>query len=429
MTDLSPDSNATDTLGADVGGIVAASQDGSYVYFAADGVLKPGAPSGATCNFPATTTCNLYAWHDGTVAFIATVTGTDQNDWRGADATVAQASGDGTRLVFTSHSSLTGYDNAGFGELYVYDTASGSLSCISCNPSGAAATGNAELSQSQGTGTIAYPNQTNITTDGSRVFFESADALVPGDTNGAGGCASTVSGKPSCLDVYEWEADGAGSCHSAAQNGGCLYLISSGQSNAASFFEGADPSGSDVFFATRDQLVAQDRDGNYDVYDARVDGGIAAQSAAPPASCTGSACQGPASTQPQLPAAASVTFSGPGNVAATAKASVLSRTVRGDTFMVRVRAPGRGMITVTGAGIRTVRHAAARAGTYGLKVTLTASAKRELQPKHKLRLTLRVAFAPAGAKASEATVRLTVEPAAKRHATRRHATRKHGGAR
>jgi hypothetical protein len=33
-------------------------------------------------------------------------------------------------------------------------------------------------------------------------------------------------------------------------------------------------SGSDVFFLTRDQLVPRDGNQNYDIYDARVDGGV-----------------------------------------------------------------------------------------------------------------------------------------------------------
>jgi hypothetical protein len=233
--------------------------------------------------------------------------------------------------------------------------------------------------------------------------------------------------------VYEWEADGAGSCQSSSDNGGCLYLISTGQSDAASFFEGASASGNDVFFATRDQLVGQDTDGgNYDIYDARVDGGLASQNPSPAASCSGTACQGPASAAPAAVTAASVTFTGPGNVAAAntpaaapaGKVTLLTKVVRGTSFMVRVRVPGKGRVTISAPAVRPLIRSIAKAGTYGLKVTLTAKGKRELGQKRKLKLTLKIAYAPPGAKASTATVRLTVEPVAARRPTR-----KHGGAR
>ena len=63
----------------------------------------------------------------------------------------------------------------------------------------------------------------------------------------------------------------------SASNGGCLYLISTGESAEPSYFGDASANGDDVFFFTRQSLVGQDRDENYDIYDARIDGGIAAQ--------------------------------------------------------------------------------------------------------------------------------------------------------
>jgi len=418
LTDLSPDTNPADATGAQVNGVVGASSDGSYVYFVASGALTSGASPGGT---GLKALLNLYVWHDGAVRLIAQLTHSDQGDWAFPQNNAsAQMLADGTQLLFTSTASPTGYDNAGFREIYRYDATSGRPSCVSCDPSGAAATGNAELSR--GYTSTALPEQANISADGSRVFFDTPDALVPQDTNGQ-------------QDAYEWEADGTGSCQSATDSGGCLYLLSTGQSATPSYFAGANPSGSDAFILTRDQLVGQDQDGNYDIYDARVDGGLASQEASPPPpSCSGTDCQGPASAAPPAPTAASVSFAGSGNVVpavnpkaaakATAKPTVLSRTVRGTTFIVRVKAPGKGRITVTGPAVRTVRHAVARAGTYRLKVTLTAKSKRELKRKRKLRLALKVGYAPAGAKAAQAAVRLTVEQAAERHATH-----KHGGAR
>ena len=69
-------------------------------------------------------------------------------------------------------------------------------------------------------------------------------------------------------DVYEYEPNGAGSCQSAT--GGCVSLISSGSSSRESAFVEATPSGSDVFFLTAAQLLPQDTDTAFDIYDARV---------------------------------------------------------------------------------------------------------------------------------------------------------------
>jgi hypothetical protein len=145
----------------------------------------------------------------------------------------------------------------------------------------------------------------NIGAGGAEVFFETPDALLPGDTN-------------ELRDVYEWEAQGSGGCQTA---GGCLYLISTGHSGDDSTFEGAGRSGEDVFFLTRERLVGQDRDDYLDVYDARVGGGLAAQnppSPSPP--CSGDDCRAPAPLPGAAPLVGSVGFVGPPNPAPKRKA-------------------------------------------------------------------------------------------------------------
>ena len=62
--------------------------------------------------------------------------------------------------------------------------------------------------------------------------------------------------------------------------GGCVSLISGGNSAAESAFLDASASGNDVFFVTACPLVRRDKDTSYDVYDASVCG----QPARPPAS-------------------------------------------------------------------------------------------------------------------------------------------------
>jgi hypothetical protein len=238
----------------------------------------------------------------------------------------------------------------------------------------------------------------NMSSDGSRVFFETTQPLVALDTNGTD-------------DVYEWVATGTGGCTTPR---GCIYLISTGGSSSPSHFLDATASGNDVFFLARQQLVGQDTDQNLDVYDARVGGGFPQP---PPATapCSGDACRGQPTTTPGEPVAASVTFFGPGNPTpgspTTPRSStvrVLTRTVHGSTFFVRVKVPDKGKITISGTGIRTVRRFIARGGTYRIRVELTRKARSRLRHKGKLKLKVLVAYAPAGGLGSSQTIRLTV---------------------
>jgi hypothetical protein len=268
LSDLTVDEH--DPHGADVQGVIGSSQDGSYVYYVADGVLAKGASPGK-CSASAGTSarCNLYVWHGGKTRFVASVIEADAGDWGFQppfeESTFAQVAPDGKHLLFTSSAApASGYRNAGHSEVYLYGAESGSVTCVSCNPTGAAAKGDAapaRLPEDAPATPTAHQNALNNMAAGAkRVFFESTDALVPRDTN-------------KTVDVYEWETDGTGSCRTAR---GCVYLISTGKSKAPSYFEGADRQGNNVFFLTVSRLVRGDRDANYDLYDARVNGGFAA---------------------------------------------------------------------------------------------------------------------------------------------------------
>jgi hypothetical protein len=330
LTDLTVDTNAGDLEGAAVLGMVTAGEDGSYVYYVADGVLALGAAPGNCAAHPNESppgaTCNLYVQHyNGTEwtppVFIATLAGGDFSDWLngfngeegvgGPANNNARITPDGTHLAFLSKKSLTGYDNqpakpadcttyAGVGkisipcsEVFSFD-ATQPVSpenpvCVSCNPSGARPVGPSRLSEIESGPDPFYYTPRNFSEDGSRLFFDSRDALVPHDSNGR-------------QDVYEYE-------------GGHVYLISDGAGSYDSSFLDASPSGGDVFIATADRLVPQDRDSQVDVYDAKVGGGFPASVSAP-ACDNGDSCKGPVSPQPPVfGAPASATFSGAGNLA------------------------------------------------------------------------------------------------------------------
>jgi hypothetical protein len=319
LTDLTVDTHG-DARGADVQGLLGTSTDGSYVYFVANGVLAPGALAG-NCAIGSNggDTCNLYVLHDGGIAFIATLASDNHGyqTWEPrlgnsvGDPKTSRVSPDGHTLLFGSAQNLTGYDTTPSGssdcdgkctELFRYTASDQNLDCVSCNPTGVPPTSHALLGTSRDF-LHTRPVQTfltrNLSADGNRVFFDTKDALISSDTNGI-------------KDVYEWEAKGSGSCRSESQDGGCLYLVSSGTSPDPSYFADASANGDHAFFFTDQQLVPTDKDQLYDIYDAGVGDGLASQHELTPPTCSTTACQvNPA--PPPDPSLASASFSGPGN--------------------------------------------------------------------------------------------------------------------
>jgi hypothetical protein len=345
LTDLTVDTNPGDPNGVEVQGVLGSSKDGSYVYFVANGVLtgtpnaegqsaEAGDCKAANGEIPETTTghCNLYLWHEGDISFVARQHPTanalqsDATNWlRGpapalGEEKTARVASDGLTLLFSSQEELTAYDNQGFNEVYRYRADSGDLACVSCNPTGATPVASASVQGIHNgiSDSTPAPTQTrNLSIDGNRVFFESPDRLVVGDTNGEGGCPRVNQGifsetAPVCLDVYEWEAKGTGSCESESQNGGCLHLLSTGTSPEPSYFGDASRSGNDAYIFTFQPLVLQDKDELVDIYDARVGGGIKAQNEPTRIPCpSAEACLGSVPTPPATPSPPKI--SGPGD--------------------------------------------------------------------------------------------------------------------
>lgn len=339
LRDLTPHGlNANEYAG--VLGVSAASEDGSYIYFAAAGALAAGAEPGS-CEFPSNTTCSLYVYHDGQTKFIAELSAGDSPDWQSTSLNdlTTRATPDGNLLAFMSERPLTGYDNrdAVSGkpdeEVYLYNAVSGHLVCASCNPTGARpdgveyASGYARLFAGDrvwgSTQWIAanIPGwtpyrpldalyQSRYLSPSGRLFFNSSDALVPQDVDGT-------------EDVYEYEPAGVGSCTSSsatfsAKSEGCVDLISAGTSAEESGFADASESGSDVFFLTSSSLAPEDVDSARDMYDARECTAQApcASAPVPPPPCeTGDACKAAPTPQPAVfGAPSSETFSGAGNI-------------------------------------------------------------------------------------------------------------------
>jgi hypothetical protein len=345
------------------GPIVGASEDGSYIYFVANGVLAPGAAPG-TCNSNKSShsdTCSLYVMHSTggkwETKLVATLSGEDFDNWNGGypelSKLTARVSPNGRWLAFMSDRELTGYDNRDAisghfdEEVYLYhapeslETESGSLSCASCNPTGGRPVGgfsvhggaaiatfdtgweSVELAASLpawGVYREGYADyQAPYLDDNGRLFFNARDPLV----------AQAVNGN---WDVYEYEPPGVGSCTASSaifseRTGGCVGLISSGGSTQESAFLGASETGGDVFFLTTAQLAPQDYDQSLDVYDAHECTGespcLAPPPAQPPACDTEASCRATPAPQPEIYGApSSATFNGPGDILPPAPTAV-----------------------------------------------------------------------------------------------------------
>lgn len=300
--DLEPSDDATtsDT----VNGVIGTSADGRYVYFiTSSGQLVPGAPTDATGPLPGQD--RIYLWHDGALAYIGAMP--SEEDLRNLNPTwalsdkQARVTPDGRHVLFLSTSGvgLTGYDHGscpgngvpsgGCRELYVYSADTQTLACASCNPTGAAATADAtdytlaDATASGGTWHLPHA----LSDDGRFVFFNTREALVPEDVNGK-------------IDAYEYDTQ-------TKQ----VHLLSSGKDASDSFFLDASPKGADAFIDTREQLVGWDNDGNYDLYDVRVNGGLPDPVIVP--ECSGDACHGQQPAAPGSIRPGTSSFSGSGN--------------------------------------------------------------------------------------------------------------------
>ncbi len=348
--------------------VLGRSDDGSYVYFVAKGVLANGAISGSD---------NLYVLHYEEGAWstkhVATLSSQDEHDWYAeggksentlgnfaahtVDLTkvVSRVSSDGRFLAFMSEMPLTGYDNldAVSGqrdeEVFLYDAVKDRLVCASCNPTGARPVGFFESNENSIVGPLMDANtvwanhwiaasippwngganqrgehQPRFLSDSGRLFFNSTDGLVPQDTNGL-------------ADVYEYEQPGIGSCEGSSAtfsegSDGCVSLVSSGTSSGESAFMDASENGDDAFFITNARLTAADYDTNLDVYDAHVCSAGApclTVPVAPPACSSGDSCKAAPSPQPEIfGPTPSATFSGVGNVVEEPKKSTVKHKAK-----------------------------------------------------------------------------------------------------
>ena len=329
------------------GQVLGASEDGSYLYLVARGVLSEAQNARKESAIPGKP--NLYLIHDGATSFIATLGEGDNHDWGeeagGLAAQPTRVSNNGQFLELMSEARLTGYDNRDTAtdkpaaEVFIFDASTSTLSCASCDPTGARPEGVEYHKLEPGSGglvggpggiwgstalvaanvpgttaiasaPVRFRYQPRYLSNSGRLFFNTADPLVSQDSNNT-------------QDVYEYEPLHVGDCEQASPTfssraGGCISLISSGGSARESAFMDASESGDDVFFLTAAKLSKLDTDAALDIYDAHVCTGaepcITSASAEAPPCSNESSCKASPTPQPSIfGAPASATFSGPGN--------------------------------------------------------------------------------------------------------------------
>ncbi|HEY4276675.1 MAG TPA: hypothetical protein VGM91_00570 [Conexibacter sp.] len=361
------------------------SQSGDYVYFAAQGDIAPGGVEGQR---------NIYVNHDGVLSHVATLDVT-------ADQPAQQApsvSPDGRYFAFLSVTPLPGYDNVSpaclanrsdsrCGMVFVYDALRQDVTCVSCIADGTQGRGTAIVGGQAGSvAPVASDYYARAAID-SGVFFDTPDALVPGDTNNR-------------YDVYEY-SDGA------------VELISPGDRNFEAHFVDTGESGGDVFFSTRQQLVSQDVDGNTDVYDARVGGGIGSQN--PPSqrdACTGVDCRTLGPANPMLPnVVTGSTFDArqPNDDTkqprtAPGAARVTRRRLGANGLVVWVKVPAAGSVRVAARLLSPTRIAARKPGTIRVLVRFNRAGTRALKRRHRINVKAKVTYKPATGASSIRTV-------------------------
>jgi hypothetical protein len=150
------------------------------------------------------------------------------------------ASVDGTRVVFRTTEQLSPSDTDT--QFDLYERAGSNTTILTVGPNG----GNGD---DQGF-------YRGASADGSRVFFDTSEALVSSDTDI--GCGNQDGKSTPCNDVYQ-NAGGSLSVLSVGPTGG--------NGTFSARYRGASDDGTHVFFTTKEHLVSADTDSATDVYE------------------------------------------------------------------------------------------------------------------------------------------------------------------
>jgi hypothetical protein len=268
-----------------------ASDDGSVVYFTAQGALVPGRGSAGQDK--------TFVLDHGNLKFVADAR-LIEHDTTGvgisARCSPTRITPDGRYLLAATSAALTPDDtDGGAVDVYRYDLETESTVRISTGPTDTNSAAGAYIQPRDrltgGHQQLCAALMDHLThpmsDDGRFVFFQTVARLTPDDVNGA-------------VDVYEWDAQT-----------GKTSLVSGGRDTEDDSFLDATPSGGSVFFTSRAHLVSQDVDAALDIYAARIGGGFP-EPPPPGRPCDGSGCQGAATSPPTFLSPASGAYRGSG---------------------------------------------------------------------------------------------------------------------
>lgn len=307
-----------------------------------------------------------------------------------------RVSPDGRYLAFASDANVFNVGPAGdvtngHREMYLY-TLGGGLQCVSC-PDGPA-TSDVTVKPEATAGVITYtvPGiRPHFLSDGGKVFFSTAEALVPEDVNGV-------------MDAYEYDP--------AADK---VSLVSSGEGSDPASFSDASSSGDDVFLVTRQRLVGSDHDDLVDLYDARIGDALPDVSEEASPGCQGETCQPPPSVAPAEDLLGSLAFDD-GGVGGPRVGGISVRArlaLHGAAGPLRVKLAGPGRLSWSGKGLRSGSVRRSRSGTVVVHLRLGRRARTRLRTSGLYRTSVHLTFSSAGGDVSR-TTRVTFTAATKK---------------
>lgn len=340
---------------------------------------------------------NIYMWRDGVTRRVAagvTVGGAADRNWPARlqiTGKQSDVSPDGRYMVYWADRPQNGIDPGAAGQLFLYDAEADATTCLTC-PQDDEPGGESALRPFQQGGAFIRPYLSrNFSSDSSHVFFETPQALVPGDANGK-------------TDVYQYDLQ-----NKQAE------LVSTGTGDSDAHFGDASADGSSVYFVTQQQVIPDlDDDRFSDLYVARA-GASKHQSPPRQLPCVGDQCQGPLVPSPNDAVPGTVLFTDADDSGDDAShvdvfrvAPISSKQRRAWARTGRLRLSvltsdgGRVNATVSGRlGKRTSVLARASKTSRGggrvqLMLRLSKSSRQYLAKRGKLRVTIAVSYSGGG---------------------------------
>jgi hypothetical protein len=367
LIDLTADDNPADAdTGANVLRVLTVSPNADYVYFVATGKLATGGVSGEE---------NLYVEHEGVISFIAPAEGLG-----GGYATPA-----GNHLAFTSTASLTGYDNVNptnnNREAMAFEyTYGGGLECASCRLDGTPPVGSAVFPVGADYLTKVRQNRV-LSDDGSRLFFQSTDKVVPQAANQK-------------MNVFEYTK-------------GEPRILSPGDTEAPVFLLDASASGDDVFITANEELAPGAEGTGTSIYDVRVNADVVVPS--PPTPCSGENCREGKSSAPELTTPATAGFEASDRLVAPK-----SKKGRKGKLQLRIYVPAGGQLRLGGKGLKAAAKTVSEAQVVTIAAALRPASEKTRRKRGLYKTTADVLFTPNSGNPARASIPLRFEGPRKR---------------